>query len=72
MAAPFYPHEQEKIRAALLDAAMRHACTTGMKHTTVDQLTEEVGISKGAFYHFYASKEMLFLSMLENWYKDIV
>lgn len=71
MAAPFCPPEQEKIRAALMEAAMRYACTIGMKRTSVDLLTTEAGISKGAFYHFYASKEMLFLTMLEQWYRTI-
>lgn len=71
MAAPFCPSEQAIIREALMDAAVRHACSNGMRRTTVDLLTTEVGISKGAFYHFFDSKEHLFLTMLERWYMDI-
>ena len=71
MAAPFTPEEQQKIRQALRSAALRHARADGMKRTTVDMLTEETGISKGAFYHFYPTKEMLFLDMLESWYQEI-
>src|SRR5512138_1495129 len=38
----------------------------GLKKTSVDELTEAVGISKGAFYLFYESKEELFLEILEE------
>lgn len=41
-------------------------CVVGMRQTTVDQLVEAAGISKGAFYKFYSSKEMLFLDLLED------
>lgn len=42
-----------------------------MRKTTVDELAVEAGISKGAFYKFYQSKEHLFLDMLEQWYQSI-
>ena len=41
------------------------------RHATVDNLAREAGISKGAFYRFYESKEHLFLSMLERTHEEM-
>ena len=40
--------------------------TVGMRKTTVEQLANAVGISKGSFYKFFGSKELLFFAMLED------
>ena len=37
-----------------------------MRKTSVEQLTEAVGISKGSFYKFFDSKELLFFAVLED------
>ena len=66
MATAFTPRERERINESLLDAALSCAAGGGMRHCTVDGLAREAGISKGAFYGFYESKEHLFLSMLER------
>lgn len=69
MASAFTPSEREHIITQLREAAWRHAGAEGMRKTSVDVLATEAGISKGALYHFYASKELLFLDMLEDWQK---
>ena len=71
MATAFSPRERERIRDSLLDAALKSAATQGMRHATVDGLAREAGISKGAFYRFYPSKEHLFLSMLERTHEEM-
>ncbi len=71
MATAFGASEREEIRSSLRRAAWQHACTEGMKNTSVDQLSAEAGISKGAFYHFYRSKELLFLEVLSVWHQQI-
>lgn len=38
----------------------------GVQKTTVDDLVRAAGISKGAFYHFYPSKEELYFRILEE------
>ena len=38
----------------------------GLKKTSVDELAQAVGISKGAFYLFYQSKEELLMEILEG------
>jgi AcrR family transcriptional regulator len=43
----------------------------GIRKTTIDELTEAVGISKGAFYQFFDSKEELYLEILEQIEREI-
>ena len=62
----FTNYETEQIREALLTEARRCAVTLGMRKTSVEQLTQAVGISKGSFYKFYESKELLFFAVLEG------
>ena len=71
MAVRFSPAQREDIITALRQAAARHAAQEGMRKTTVEELAAEAGISKGAFYQFYQSKERLFLDMLEQWFAEI-
>lgn len=72
MAVSFTAKERTGIIAALRRAASRHAAAVGMRKTTVDELALEAGISKGAFYKFYPSKEHLFLEVLEQWYQSVL
>jgi len=71
MAVSFTEKERVGIISALRRAAGRHVAQNGMRKTTVDELASEAGISKGAFYKFYPSKEHLFLDMLEQWHREI-
>ena len=71
MAVGFTTKERESITEALLRAAGRHAALSGMKKTSVDELCAEAGISMGAFYSFYPSKEHLFLTVMERWQEEI-
>ena len=62
----FTDEQNEQIRNDLIRAARRCGITIGMRKTSVEQLTEAVGISKGSFYKFFESKELLFFAVLEN------
>ena len=66
MATAFNQRERTAIHESLMDAAQKYAASVGMKHTSVDALAREAGISKGAFYSFFQSKEELFLAMFER------
>lgn len=46
-------------RDEVLDAAQRLFATLGYEATSVNQIIAEVGVSKGAFYHHFSSKEDL-------------
>lgn len=72
MAAAFTHEEKEAIRKKLHKVAKDCLRRYGVKKTTVDQMVEMADISKGSFYNFYASKEMLFFSVLEEYQIDIM
>ena len=65
-AVAFTDEQNEQIRNDLIQAARHCGTTIGMRKTSVEQLTEAVGISKGSFYKFFESKELLFFAVLEN------
>ena len=67
----FSDFETEQIRKALLKEARRCAVTLGMRKTSVEQLTQAAGISKGSFYKFYESKELLFFAVLEDIHAEL-
>ncbi|MBL8103848.1 MAG: TetR/AcrR family transcriptional regulator, partial [Anaerolineales bacterium] len=71
MPKAFSEHEKEAIRAQMREKGKKLFEKHGLRKTSVDELTETVGISKGAFYLFYKSKEELFLEILEQIEKDI-
>jgi AcrR family transcriptional regulator len=62
----FTEDEKGIVRSKLVEAALKFLSTTGIKKTTVEELARAAGISKGAFYMFYESKELLFLDALEE------
>ena len=62
----FSEDERAMVRSKLIETAKGYLATTGIKKTTVEELSRAAGISKGAFYLFYDSKEILFLDALES------
>lgn len=66
MPKAFTEQEKEIIRAQMREKAKQLFEKQGIKKTSVDELAQAVGISKGAFYLFYASKEELFMEVLEG------
>jgi len=71
MPKAFSEHERETIRTQMREKGKKLFEKHGLKKTSVDEVTEAVGISKGAFYLFYGSKEELFLEILEQIEKEI-
>jgi AcrR family transcriptional regulator len=61
----FTHQENELIRKRLLEQAYKQFSTYGLKKTNVAELAAAAGISKGAFYNFYDSKEALFMDIIE-------
>ena len=66
MPKAFAEHEKTIIRQQLHEKGQQLFALHGLKKTSVDDLVQAVGISKGAFYLFYASKEELLLEILEH------
>ena len=67
----FSAEENAAIRETLLREARRCAVTLGLRKTSVEQLTEAAGISKGLFYKYFASKELLFFEVLEDIHSEV-
>jgi len=64
MARSFTEREKENIKRNLQKACNQSWTQYGYKKTSVDDLCKQVGISKGAFYIFFESKEALFCEVL--------
>ncbi len=66
MPKAFSEQEKEIIRQQLLDKGRALIEKHGIKKTSIDEIVAAVGISKGAFYLFFESKEELFMAILEQ------
>lgn len=53
-------------RQGLVDAAWRRVAAAGYHETTVDDVCSEAGVSKGAFYGYFDTKQDLFLALLDE------
>jgi TetR/AcrR family transcriptional regulator, transcriptional repressor for nem operon len=54
-------------RQRLLDAALSLIRTKGYAATTVDDVCNEAGVTKGAFFHHFKSKEALGIAAADYW-----
>jgi AcrR family transcriptional regulator len=61
----------EETRIKSLDSAGRLFSTRGISAASVDEIRAEAGISKGAFYHHFESRQALFLALLDGWLQAI-
>jgi AcrR family transcriptional regulator len=66
MPKAFTEQEKELIRKRLLEQGYKQFSAYGLRKTNIEELAEAAGISKGAFYLFYASKEALFMDVVEQ------
>lgn len=61
----------EETRTKIMESAIKLFSTHGFNKASVDDICEEAGISKGAFYHHFKSKQELFLALLDGWLQAI-
>ncbi len=59
--------EPRTARDKLLEAAVKLIRTNGYSATSVDQLCLEAGVTKGAFFHHFPSKEALGVATADYW-----
>ncbi len=57
---------QQKNRQIILDAALDVFSTYGFRGTTIDQIAAKAGMSKPNLIYYFASKEDLYVSVLED------
>lgn len=61
------PKKSGDARTKLLDAAIEIVREQGFSATSVDQLCQKAGVTKGAFFHHFASKEALGAAAADYW-----
>ncbi len=61
----------EETRGLILQAARRCFAEHGYDATGVAEICESAGISKGAFYYHFESKQAVFLAILADWLGDL-
>jgi len=71
MVRAFSDAEKEAIRQKLLSVGQDMFSRFGLRKTSVDELAARAGISKGSFYNFYKSKELLLWDVIENLEKEV-
>jgi AcrR family transcriptional regulator len=57
----------EETRAHILEAAQKLFSRTGYAAASVQDICDEAGVSKGAFYHHFPTKQAVFLALLDVW-----
>ncbi len=60
-------HPHPPTRTKLLDAALAEIRTNGYSATTIDHLCARAGVTKGAFFHHFKSKEALGIAAATYW-----
>lgn len=58
--------KREDVRQRLLKAAQTQFTATGYDKTSLDQIAEAAGFSKGAIYSNFTNKEELFLTLMDQ------
>ena len=57
---------REQRRRQIKDIALELFITNGYANTTMDEIIQAVGISKGGMYHHFSGKEEIFLELLDD------
>ena len=58
--------KQARTRARLMGSAAKLFCHRGLEQASVEDIAQDAGFTKGAFYSNFKSKEELFLAMLDE------
>jgi AcrR family transcriptional regulator len=58
--------KQAHTRACLMQSAAKVFARRGLQQASIDEVAEDAGFTKGAFYANFKSKEELFLAMLDE------
>lgn len=56
---------------AILSAARKEFAKAGLEGARVDRIAEGSGLSKGLIYHYFGSKDELFIAVLDDIYQEL-
>lgn len=59
-------------RELILNASLKLFLQKSFKEVTMKEIVTETGLSKGAFYHYFSSKEQVFEEVLQFFYGDVM
>lgn len=73
LAAPKAPRlrDPERTKAQLTDAALHEFADHGFHGARVDRITRTVGCNPRLLYHYFGSKEKLYVAVIEHIFADI-
>ncbi len=63
------PDVSEERREQILDAAVRVFAERGLHETRMDDIAEQSGLSKGALYLYYKSKDAIIAALMHQFFK---
>lgn len=61
----------EETRERILAVAEEYFARQGYEATSVAEICRQAGVSKGAFFHYFPTKQAIFLELLEHWLADL-
>ncbi len=61
----------EETRTRIIQSATERFSLKGYETTSVADICAQAGVSKGAFFHHFATKQAVFLAVLESWLSDL-
>ena len=63
---------EEERQKQILTAAAKCFAKKGYHRTTMDDIVREARLSKGGIYWYFKSKQEIFRSLLDSWFKEMV
>ena len=64
--------EQRKLRKqSILEGALKVFKTHGIEKTTMDEIALESGFGKATLYYYFASKDEVFIAIMEDGWKKL-
>ena len=70
-AAPVRKRDRERTERTILNAARVEFAKEGYAAARVDKVAQRAKLSKGMIYHYYGSKDALFIAVLEDIYQAL-
>jgi AcrR family transcriptional regulator len=65
------PEYKEKAKGRIIEAALKIFSEKGYHSATMDDIAELLGVSKGALYQYFKSKEDLYKAILETRFRNM-
>ncbi|AIF48037.1 TetR/AcrR family transcriptional regulator [Dyella japonica] len=63
---PYSPEHKAQTRARIVESARRLFNRHGFQQVTIDQIMAEAGLTRGAFYHHFESKDELYAAAVAS------